>query len=534
MIILEDSSSKIHKVFKLTLLLAFISIGLASCKKSNEISNQNILVITTDSVKNVLLSELDYRPIYHYTPPINWMNDPNGLVFYKGQYHLFYQYNPNGNVWGPMNWGHATSTDLYNWQDLPIALTPDNLGTIFSGSAVIDVNNTAGFRNGTEDPMIAIFTHNGQQQYQSIAYSNDKGVNWTKYTGNPVLANPGIPDFRDPKVFWYSIGQKWIMILAAGNKVNLYSSSDLKSWKFLSDFGADVGAHSGVWECPDLFELPVEGTSSRKWVLLVSCNGGPNGGTATQYFIGNFDGTNYSSESNNISWIDYGTDNYAGTTYNNIPSSDGRRIMIGWMSNWSYADKVPTTKWRSTMTIPRVLSLANTSQGLSLKTLPVNEYVNYETNHADTLIQSPVSVIQLSDNKAIKTGSYEINFTVDFNKSDNFILTLGDSKEKLTVNFDKVASLVSIDRSASGQVDFNGQFKQKIFCPFVPQTNQMTDIQFLIDKTSIELFLDHGNKVITALFFPVYQYNILKVQGSNNVPQISNFSLKTIVKSLIR
>lgn len=519
---------------KLTLLLIFISLGLASCKKNGESTDPNILVITTDSVKNVLLSESDYRPIYHFTPPTNWMNDPNGLVYYKGQYHLFYQYNPNGNVWGPMNWGHATSTDLCNWQDLPIALRPDNLGTIFSGSAVIDVNNTAGFKSGAEDPMIAIFTHNGQQQYQSIAYSNDKGMSWTKYNSNPVLANSGFSDFRDPKVFWYSPGQKWIMVLAAGNKVNLYASSDLKSWTFLSDFGADVGAHSGVWECPDLFELPVEGTNSRKWVLLVSCNGGPNGGTATQYFIGNFDGTSYTTESNNISWIDYGTDNYAGVTYNNIPASDGRRIMIGWMSNWSYADKVPTTKWRSTMTVPRVLSLTNNGQGVSLKTLPVDEFKNYETNPADTLIQSPVNAIQLSDNKAIKTGSYEINFTVDFNKSNNFILTLGDSKEKLIVNLDKVAGQVSIDRSSSGQVDFNGQFRQKISCPFVPKTNLITDIQILIDKTSIELFLDHGDKVMTALFFPVYQYNQLKVQGSNNVPQISNFSLKKITKSLLR
>ena len=521
-------------MIKITLFLIFISLVSASCKKNGGSDNQDILVITVDSSKVVLLTESDFRPIYHFTPPRNWMNDPNGLVFYKGQYHLFYQYNPNGNVWGPMNWGHATSTDLFNWQDLPIALSPDNLGTIFSGSAVIDINNTSGFKNGNEDPMVAIFTHNGSQQYQSLAYSNDKGVSWTKYLANPVLPNPGVPDFRDPKVFWYPLGQKWIMVLAAGNKVNLYTSSDLKNWQFLSDFGADVGAHGGVWECPDLFELPVGGTSTTKWVLMVSCNGGPNGGTATQYFIGNFDGTTYTTESTNINWIDYGADNYAGATYNNIPSADGRRIMIGWMSNWSYADKVPTTTWRSTMTVPRVMSLVNGTQGLGLKTLPVQEFKNYETSSVDTLIQTAVNSIHLSNNKTIKTGSYEINFTLDFNKSDKFILTLGDSKEKLIINFDKTSGLVSIDRSGSGQVDFNNQFKQIISCPFIPKTNLITNIQILIDKTSIELFIDNGEKVMTALFFPVYQYNLLKVEGSNSVPQISNFNLVKLNKSMLR
>ena len=521
-------------MLKLTLILIFISLVSASCKKNGGSDNQDILVITVDSSKVVLLTESDYRPFYHFTPPRNWMNDPNGLVFYKGQFQLFYQYNPNGNVWGPMNWGHATSTDLFNWQDLPIAMTPDNLGTIFSGSAVIDVNNTAGFKNGNEDPMVAIFTHNGSQQYQSLAFSNDKGINWTKYIANPVLPNPGVPDFRDPKVFWYTAGQEWIMVLAAGNKVNLYASSDLKSWQFLSDFGADVGAHGGVWECPDLFELPVEGTATTKWVLMVSCNGGPNGGTATQYFIGNFDGTSYTTESTNISWIDYGTDNYAGATYNNIPTADGRRIFIGWMSNWNYADKVPTTTWRSTMTVPRVLTLGNNGQGLSLKFNPVDELKTYLSGVLDTAVQIPSYQIKLLNNKIIETGSYELNFSMDFSKSNVFKLLIGNDKEHLIVNFDKLAGNVYIDRSLSGHIDFNSQFSQKIYCPFIPKSNQSTDIQILIDKTSIELFIDHGDKVMTSLFFPVYQYNSLNIQGDNASAQISNFNLKGLNKSLLR
>jgi len=260
---------------------------------------------------------------------------------------------------------------LFNWQDMSIALTPDNLGTIFSGSAVVDSNNTSGFQNGTEYPIVATFTHAGSQQMQSVAYSTDAGVSWNKYSSNPVLPNPGLSDFRDPKVFWYAPQQKWVMVLTGGDRVKIYSSLDLKTWNFESDFGVNIGAHGGVWECPDLFKLTVEGTNTSKWVMLVSLNGGPNGGTATQYFVGDFDGNSFTNASNTTSWIDYGTDDYAGATYNNIPSSDGRRIFIGWMSNWNYAGVVPTTKWRSTMTVPRVISLANIGQNLGLKFNPV-------------------------------------------------------------------------------------------------------------------------------------------------------------------
>ena len=248
------------------LVMIVISLMNNACSKANSDSGANIVIIQKDSGNLVKLTEADYRPLFHFTPARNWMNDPNGLVYYKGSYHLFYQYNPNGNVWGPMNWGHATSTDLFNWQDESIALIPDNLGTIFSGSAVVDAGNTAGFKNSTEDPLVAVFTQNGTQQTQSIAYSNDGGVSWNKYSANPVLPNPGLQDYRDPKVFWYAGGNKWIMVLAAGDRIKIYSSPDLKTWSFESDFGVGIGAHGGVWECPDLFELPVKGTGTNKWV----------------------------------------------------------------------------------------------------------------------------------------------------------------------------------------------------------------------------------------------------------------------------
>ncbi len=515
--------------------LHFLVIALMavfSCQKDD--GSDNILVINKDTSVLVKLNETDYRPIFHFTPPFHWMNDPNGLVFYKGKYHLFYQFNPNASVWGPMNWGHSTSTDLFNWQDMSIALTPDNLGAIFSGSAVIDVNNTAGFKTGIEDPMVAIFTHAGTQQSQSIACSNDGGMTFNKYAFNPVLPNPGIPDFRDPKVFWYSPQQKWVMVLAAGDKVSIYSSLDLKSWVFESNFGANVGAHAGVWECPDLFELPVEGTNTTKWVMLVSCNGGPNGGTATQYFIGDFDGKNYTIQTQPISWIDYGTDNYAGVTYNNIPSADGRRIFIGWMSNWSYAQQVPTTTWRSTMTMPRLITLVTNGQNYVLNFKPVDEYKTYQADTQDTAVQADVKSIHLTDNDIIKTGSYELNFIADMSKSNSITLTLGNSSEKLIITLDKNAGNVVIDRSQSGQVNFNNQFSQKIYCPFVPKTDQLTYFQLFVDKTSVELFLNHGEKVMTALFFPRYQYNYLKLLNNTDLQAISNFKLKGIKKSIQR
>ena len=501
----------------------------STCKKDEP----GVKPLTTDRL--VVLSAADFRPAYHFTPPSEWMNDPNGLVFYEGEFHLFYQYNPVGIVWGPMNWGHAVSTDLFNWKDLPIALTPDNLGTIFSGSAVVDSTNTSGFKTNNESPLISIFTENGNQQVQSIAYSIDKGRSWTKFINNPVLPNPGYPNFRDPKVIWFPSENKWIMVITIGTSINIYSSIDLKSWTFESNFSLGSSLQGGVCECPDLFQLPVTGTNLGKWVLMISLStGAPNGGTGTEYFIGDFDGKTFSADNSTPLWIDYGTDNYAGSTYNDIPSTDGRRIFIGWMSNWNYAGLVPATTWRSTMTVPRVITLANNGQGLSLKFNPVDELKTYLSAALDTTIQAPLSQINLLNNKIIETGSYELNFSLDFSKSNAFKLTVGNDKEHLIVNFDKLASYVYIDRSLSGQTDFNSQFSQKIYCPYVPKSNQLTDIQILIDKTSIELFIDHGDKVMTSLFFPVDQYNSLNIQGDNVSAQISNFNLQGLNKSLLR
>jgi fructan beta-fructosidase len=300
----------VHYRTGLTVIALFAAAGFLSCNSAKKAMNET--GYTNEK----------YRPQIHFTPKTGWMNDPNGMVFYNGTYHLMYQYNPDSTVWGPMHWGHATSKDLIHWEHRPIALYPDSLGTIFSGSAVVDLPNTSGFGKDGKPPLVAIFTHHdhageraGSSTYQnqSIAYSVDEGKTWTKYSGNPVVKNPGIKDFRDPKVSWHQASKKWIMTLATLDRISFYSSPNLKDWTKESEFGKDVGAHGGVWECPDLFPLDVNGKTI--WVLLVSINpGGPNGGSATQYFTGDFDGKTFTPFQTDTRWIDYGPDNYAGVT----------------------------------------------------------------------------------------------------------------------------------------------------------------------------------------------------------------------------
>ena len=273
-----------------------------------------------------------FRPQFHFSPKEKWMNDPNGLVYNNGVYHLFYQYYPKDIVWGPMHWGHAISEDLIVWKHKPIALYPDELGDIFSGSVVFDVTNSSGLGDIENPPLVAIFTYHlmegekaGRTDYQTqgIAFSIDNGDTWTKYNGNPIIDNTDIKDFRDPKVFWHEDSKQWIMSLVAGDHAKFYKSDNLKNWTYLSDFGKEIGAHGGVWECPDLFKLKVKGISEEKWVLLISINpGAPNGGSGTPYFVGNFDGERFIAEHNDIKWIDVGADNYAGITYNNTPNDN--------------------------------------------------------------------------------------------------------------------------------------------------------------------------------------------------------------------
>ncbi|MGB1448622.1 MAG: glycoside hydrolase family 32 protein [Flavobacteriaceae bacterium] len=445
-----------------------------------------------------------YRPDFHFTPKKSWMNDPNGMFYFNDTYHLYFQYYPNDNVWGPMHWGHASSKDLVHWEEHPIALYPDEMGYIFSGSAVVDHNNTSGFGKEGKTPIVAIFTHHSIEkekaeqvdvETQSIAYSLDEGMTWTKYAGNPVIENPEIRDFRDPKVIWDEGSNQWIMALAAHDNVRLYASPNLKDWTYLSNFGLNLGHHGGVWECPDLFPLKVNGTEEEKWVLFVSINpGGPNQGSATQYFIGDFDGKNFVLypefeqdllEKNNF-WVDFGRDNYAGVTWQNIQRENGNKLFIGWMSNWDYAQEVPTFEWRSAMTIAREIGLQKTTQGYRLTSTPVNE------------IQGNIEEINLEGKVLIGQKTLELDTTKG--KTVGYVLS-NELGEELAFGFDSTKQQFFIDRTKAGKKDFSEKFaSHRSYAPRFSNSPRIKGTMIL-DKTSIELFWDDGLTVMTEVFF---------------------------------
>ncbi len=459
-----------------------------------------------------------FRSQFHFTPESGWMNDPNGMVYYDGEYHLFYQYYPDSTVWGPMHWGHAISKDMIHWERLPIALYPDSLGYIFSGSAVVDWKNTSGFGTAQTPPIVAIYTYHdpkGDQsgridfQTQGIAFSLDKGRTWNKYERNPVLANPGIRDFRDPKVSWNEVSNQWVMTLAVKDHIEFYASLDLKKWDKLSEFGKTIGEHGGVWECPDFFPLKDE-QGDINWVLLASINpGGPQGGSATQYFVGKFDGKNFTSQDTLTRWIDYGADNYAGVTWSDIPSQDGRRLFLGWMSNWQYANVVPTKAWRSATTLPRNVKLIKKSNGYELEFAPVDEILPIQ--------QEPV----IYDGTAkIESSLFMMEFDVDEAVQD-FTLTLSnDQHEKIII--DVKGSRLSLDRTFSGIIDFNPDF------PAIHTMNihdvAIHNIKLYVDQASVELFVNNGERVMTELVFPTKSYNLIKLEQENPKFKISYIS----------
>jgi len=431
------------------------------------------------------------------------MNDPNGMVYYKGIYHLFFQYYPHGTVWGPMHWGHAESRDLVHWRQEPIALYPDSLGYIFSGSVVLDRQNTSGLGKRGVAPLVAIFTQHDTSraralthtfQNESIAYSLDNGTTWIKYTGNPVLKNPGIADFRDPKVMWYPQGKEWIMTLATGDRVTFYSSYNLKDWKKESDFGSDAGAHGGVWECPDLFALD-NGAGKKIWVLLVSINpGGPNGGSATQYFTGFFDGHRFRADNAagvaadrkghepQVRWVDYGPDDYAGVTWSN---SGSRRIFLGWMSNWNYAGAVPTGGWRSANTLPRQLGIRKVDGSWRLVSRPVKE-VDSLIGQTVTLSGPGDSVVHFagagSPGKVIVRTTALASFALQFTN---------DIGETATVGYDKTKNRYYIDRRHSGKVDFAKDFGGEYYAERLGAGDSLS-LSVYIDACSLEIFADGG------------------------------------------
>ena len=431
-----------------------------------------------------------FRPLYHHTPEYGWMNDPNGMFYKDGVWHLYYQYNPYGSQWENMTWGHSTSTDLVHWKAQPLAIEADWLGAIFSGSAIVDKDNTAGFGRNA---VVAMYTSAGAAQTQSIAYSADGGMTFTKYAGNPVITY-NAPDFRDPKVFWHEPTKRWIVVLAVGQEAQFYSTKDLKTWKYESSFGREYGNHDGVWECPDLIPFtyhPTPNTSETKWVLLLNINpGGPFGGSATQYFVGQFDGHKFTCEDNpsETKWMDYGKDHYATVTFHNAP--EGRIVALPWMSNWQYANQVPTRQFRSANGLPRDLGLKTIGGETYLTSVPSKEI----TAQRGAKLKKPVEACEIVvDVKGAMT------------------LELSNAKgELVTMAYDPQKQEFSMDRTKSGDVSFSEAFP----CTTVaPTYGQLKQLRLFIDCCSIEAFDAEGRMAMTNLVFPSEPYNNIKVKG---------------------
>ena len=450
---------------------------------------------TADSYKEL------YRPQIHFTPAKNWMNDPNGMVYVDGTYHLFYQYNPQGNGWGNMSWGHATSTDLFHWKEQAVALTRDELGDIFSGSAVIDKDNTAGFGAGA---MVAFYTSAGDAgQQQSMAYSTDGGKTFTRYVANPVIKNNDDRQ-RDPKVFWHADSKQWVMSLAKGwsKGIEFFGSTDMKTWTKLSTFIVELPGRPNLqWECPDLLQF------GDKWVLLVSVNpGGPILGSGMMYFVGDFDGKEFKADALDYPlWLDYGMDNYAGVTWSN---TGDRKIMIGWMNNWSYAGDVPCSPWRSAMTLPRELKLIEFNE----KPLLCCPVVNEIDKIAGTW-QNVGTTIDAKD-------AYQLRLNLKLEK--NSTITLSNSQdEKYVVDINANARTLTAHRTAaSGKTSFNGSFSiPSMQAPLNVEGNTVT-IDVFVDQSSVEILTKDGTMSMTNLVFPQSIYNQLTISGDDCEAQV--------------
>ena len=424
-----------------------------------------------------------YRPLYHHTPPYGWMNDPNGIFYKDGVWHLYFQYNPFGSQWENMNWGHSTSRDLIHWTYEGVPIQPDALGVIYSGCCVVDKDNVAGFG---KNAVIAFYTSAGTSQTQSIAYSLDNGKTFTKYAGNPIVTS-NVPDFRDPKVFWNEDTQLWNLILAAGQQMSIYSSKNLKDWTFESHFGEGYGNHDGVWECPDLIKM------GNKWVLLCNINpGGPYGGSATQYFVGQFDGHKFICESapTITKWLDYGKDQYATVTFNNAPN--GRIVAIPWMSNWQYGNQVPTLQFRSANGLPRELGLFSYQGESYISVKPSPEVFAAFSNKTSTKLQ-PASYIEVTNIKG--------NASITLKNSQN---------EEVVMVYDAKKGTFSMDRNQSGVSEFSSEFKAVTTSPTY---GAISGLQIFVDKSSVEVFDVDGKMAMTNIVFPTSPYTDVVAKG---------------------
>ena len=480
-----------------------------------------------------------FRPIYHHTPAYGWMNDANGLVYKDGEYHLYFQYNPYGSKWGNMHWGHSVSKDLVHWTHEQPAIARDTMGHIFSGSCVVDHNNTTGFG---KDAIIAFYTsHKGlpgnhQRQQQCIAYSLDNGRTYTKYEGNPVVTPfDGLENFRDPKVFWYAPQNKWVMIVSADKNMRFYESKDLKKWNYMSEWGAGYGPQPNQFECPDFFEMAVDGNAQhKKWVMIVNINPGfVYGGSGTMYFVGQFDGHKFTCDTapNDVKWLDWGKDHYATVTYSNTP---GRIIAMPWMSNWQYANLTPTQQFRSQNALPRELKLYTADNGEQLvSAAPVKE--------TEALRNKATDLGSFEGEKQAKIDNedaFELDFDLQAGTADKCGVEIANAKgEKVSIYYDAKAQRFVMDRAKSGitefgnkvephqldnaqslkrykevTVNYHNAFALGTWAP-VPVKADAHHVQIFVDKSSVELFVDGGRIAMTNLVFPNEPYNQLRFFG---------------------
>ena len=492
-----------------------------------------------------------FRPVYHHTPVYGWMNDANGLVYKDGEYHLFYQYNPYGSMWGNMHWGHSVSSDLIHWEPFPVALERDTLGHIFSGSSVVDKNNTAGFGSGA---IVAFYTSASDKngQIQCMAYSTDNARTFTKYEKNPILTPfDGLRDFRDPKVFWYEPHQKWVMIVSADKEMRFYSSVNLKEWTYMSAFGKGYGIQPNQFECPDMVELPVDGDpNKKKWALIVNINPGCLfGGSATEYFVGDFDGNQFTCDSKPevTKWLDWGKDHYATVCFSN---TGDRVIAVPWMSNWQYANIVPTRQFRSANALPRELSMYTEGKEVYVAANPVKEVENIRQ------ASQPISDFEVKETHVLDNlvpgneGAYEIGFTLQPGASKVSGFKLKNSKgEEVNIYLDLKAGKVVMDRTQSGIIEFGKQatphqketeniaaknainykdnFALATWAP-IPTSSQYK-FRIFVDRCSIELFVNDGRIAMTNLVFPNEPYNSLEFyndQGLSAIKDMHIYELK--------
>lgn len=472
-----------------------------------------------------------YRPAYHHTPLYGWMNDPNGMFFKDGVWHLYYQHNPYGSKWQNMTWGHSTSRDLVNWEHHSDAIEPDGIGSIFSGSCAIDTENSAGFGKNT---VVAMYTSAARTQQQSLAWSTDGGMTFHKYDGNPTLTLDS--EARDPNMFRNPETGEWTLVLAHAldHEMLIFTSPDMKEWTLQSAFGKGLGSQEGVWECPDLFELPVPGSKNSKWVLICNINpGGPFGGSAAQYFIGDFDGHKFTADTDKdgkvpTKWMDYGKDHYATVSWSDAP--DNRRVVIGWMSNWEYAADVPTHQYRSANTLPREMRLFRGSDGdLYLASEPTSELLALR---GDAVAESGKKTLGATPVKytlpASTEGLCEITASFDAGRKGVFEITLGNAAgEHVTMKYNASDRTMTFDRTEAGVSDFSERFPAVTVAP-TRENNGKVELRIFVDRSSVELFGNGGRFAMTNLVFPTSPYLDLSVSAPSGKVKLNSLKVYSI------